>query len=131
MQGHELSITVPQPSGKQEGNKGKSKATCAIFCHIHSEAFPLRLSSSKFLHVFCFTDIFKVSLFCGIYLSPCYMNKFFVIQEVIQGILFIFRVRDIMEKDSRKDPETEPTALLAKVLVDQVWKTDVPFYHFF
>ncbi|KAJ8428968.1 hypothetical protein Cgig2_013935 [Carnegiea gigantea] len=30
------------------------------------------------------------------------------------------RVRDIMEKDSRKNPETEPNALLAKVLVDQV-----------
>lgn len=30
------------------------------------------------------------------------------------------RVREIMEKDSRKDPETDPHALLAKVLVDQV-----------
>lgn len=30
------------------------------------------------------------------------------------------RVRDIMEKDSRKNPGTEPNALLAKVLVDQV-----------
>ncbi|KAL2936435.1 DNA-directed RNA polymerase 3 chloroplastic [Bienertia sinuspersici] len=30
------------------------------------------------------------------------------------------RVREIMEKDSRKDPETDPNAMLAKVLVDQV-----------
>ncbi|XP_021750285.1 DNA-directed RNA polymerase 3B, chloroplastic-like isoform X2 [Chenopodium quinoa] len=30
------------------------------------------------------------------------------------------RVREIMEKDSRQDPETYPSALLAKVLVDQV-----------
>ncbi|XP_058067741.1 DNA-directed RNA polymerase 3B, chloroplastic isoform X2 [Magnolia sinica] len=38
--------------------------------------------------------------------------------DVYSGIAA--RVRDIMERDSMKDPATEPTALLAKILVDQV-----------
>lgn len=43
-------------------------------------------------------------------------------QEIQKDTLcWVFiRVREIMEKDSRKDPETDPNAVLAKVLVDQV-----------
>ncbi|KAJ6834210.1 DNA-directed RNA polymerase 1B, mitochondrial-like [Iris pallida] len=38
--------------------------------------------------------------------------------DVYSGIAA--RVLDIMKKDSQKDPDTHPTALLAKVLIDQV-----------
>lgn len=35
-------------------------------------------------------------------------------------ITFVARVNAIMEKDSKKDPESNPNALLAKVLIGQV-----------
>lgn len=43
-----------------------------------------------------------------------------------QRLLLPVRVNDIMEKDSNKDPASNPNALLAKVLIGQV----VLFCHF-